>query len=132
MQALHRSVAALAFGLALLGMAAPADAALVAHWPFDGNANDASGNGHTGTPTGTVAYSGSVPGTLSMISSTLEASPHCSGAFVEVPPMNSPGIGPMGATSPTTNTIARTAGKAWARSFASLSRRRSWASRQVA
>jgi hypothetical protein len=30
---------------------------LVAYWKFDGNANDASGNGHTGTPTGGVTTS---------------------------------------------------------------------------
>ena len=30
---------------------------LVAYWKFDGNANDASGNGHNGTPTGGVATS---------------------------------------------------------------------------
>ena len=36
-----------------------AQAALIAHWPLDGNAQDVSGNGHNGNPVGNITY---VPG----------------------------------------------------------------------
>jgi hypothetical protein len=38
------------------------DADLVAYYPFDGNANDASGNGHDGTCYGGIAYSTGIVG----------------------------------------------------------------------
>jgi len=46
----------------MLTPADPGNGALVAHYPFDGNANDSSGNGYHGAENGTPAYEGGVTG----------------------------------------------------------------------
>ncbi|HEX7897451.1 MAG TPA: LamG-like jellyroll fold domain-containing protein [Planctomycetota bacterium] len=46
---------------------------LVLHWPFDGNANDASGNGNTGTPRGAVFTTGNLGGGLDCDGDHLDA-----------------------------------------------------------
>jgi len=53
--------ALLAIPMALISMSfgyAQSDTGLIAHWPFNGNANDATGNGHTGTAYNTSSAAG--------------------------------------------------------------------------
>ncbi len=45
----------------VLAWAASAHAGLIAHWPFDGNASDVSGNAHHGTANANVLYSTNIP-----------------------------------------------------------------------
>lgn len=74
-------VAAALTAVAML-CARPAQAALVGYWPFDGNAQDASGTGNHGALNGNAGFSGSVP---AAIGSGQSLSVDGTGDFVNVP-----------------------------------------------